>query len=346
MPNPHPYFSDRSRRLIIRLLHTTCTSTTPTTMGGDDSPGPSASVSVSRKPSASSHRKLLKRRRPGSRPRSLHFPPQLELGADADEDVTSAPVAPETSASISSPLGRSRSGTAASQRPAFLHLNQSVFSLIATAGSTANFHGPDLGDDASSGDGSGSETEGESGSKSRTTKRPLASKDTEKRSGSPGDLKESSTPPPRLPSRHEIGESTPNLGSKALKTTASGRRSGDYMSHSVILPPRQSNAAGDDSPPALTPRDAPVMSRILEARARLEDQHEEVFEKAADELSPKTKPPGVGVEGKPSVSLKQRLKEIFGLEKEEEVLSGAFDDLSVLLVGTSSLLRRVLGRVG
>ena len=116
------------------------------------------------------------------------------------------------------------------------------------------------------------------------------------------------------------GTKSVTLGSKALKPLKSARAGRpDHMAQSVILPPKSTEGHDTmtDSPPALTPRDAPVMSRMLEAKAQLDAEEGEEQEAA---VSPKTT--DRGREGRPAVGLKIRLKEIFGLETAEEVIAG------------------------
>ena len=313
-----------------RTLSTYIIPAPPTPPAGDRSPSPSfvmvpspstgPSPTPSHKPTAS---KLFKRRK-SSRPRSLQFPHQLALGEDAEDDVTSAPTANDAAAAV--PPGRPGSA-GAHAHPNFLHLNQSVFSLIAAAGSATDFHNPVH--DADSASSSDAEAEEASRASSKRSDEERKGRSTTRRGGGTIEDQRAAEAARRewkaeaaKQTWHGAADEAKSLGAKALKTsTSESRRGRDWMSQSVILPPRRAGDAGPGSPRPLTPRDAPVMSRILEARAQLEDDHIAEEAEEADEaaVSPKTKKePG---EGKAQVSLKMRLKEIFGFETAEDVLS-------------------------
>ena len=225
-------------------------------------------------------RKLIKRRKP-QRASSVLYPDRLQVGDDVHQDVTAL-------------------------KPKAPNMNQSVFSMIAAAGSRADFHARF--DDDSSGSDEEQQISGipvthtDGG---EPTKQPLGEEQVHISGGRAG----SQHDPVR---KHDINlpRSLPKLN---LRTT----KEKNYMSQSCILPP-----AGVISPigsiNVATPRDAPVMSRMLEAQAQ---------------LRPSTPTIGLGLSaGQPDaveepkktnpVSLVTRLKEIFGFEKPEEVISG------------------------
>ena len=227
-------------------------------------------------------RKLVKKKRPEQR---LQFPRGLELGEDAEHDVTT-------------PQG---------QAPQLFHLNQSVFSLIAAAGSKSDFHG---GFDE---DSSGSDTEQEAHSSTTESAAKLATEPKLEKKDHESAL--SGKPRPKLDtgqrrrSESKLLRSLPKLN---IRT----KRERNYMSQSMILPPKREGSHSPMSPPAATPRDAPVMSRILEAQAQLEQEPEEEIQEDGSSIL-KAEPK----EERRPVSLEQRLMEIFGLSGPEEVVA-------------------------
>ena len=226
-------------------------------------------------------RKLTKRRKP-IRASSVQYPERLKEGDDAQEDVT-----------------------AAKGKPA-QYMNQSVFSMIAAAGSKTDFHG------RFEGEGSDSEDEQES-----LPLTPTA----EQQPGHPplGKLVEE---------RHESGVSRAKSGKQHAEFDNDGirrslpklklrtAREKNYMSQSILLPPKEVSFS-PSSTKCFTPRDAPVMSKMLEAQADLSP-----LERSSEikESSPKSQR-DTGSEGN-AVSLATRLMEIFGFRKPEEVVSG------------------------
>ncbi|KAI4146360.1 MAG: hypothetical protein LQ340_005964 [Diploschistes diacapsis] len=224
-------------------------------------------------------RKLVKKKRPEHS--KLQYPRGLELGEDADEDVTM-------------PQG---------QGSQYYHLNQSVFSIIAAAGSKSDFHG------RFDEDSSGSDTEQEGSSTATFATKGIAEPKSE-------EMKKGDTARARSQSRPGFGQrrSESKLLRSLPKLNIRTKRERNYMSQSMILPPKGHGSPAN--PPAATPRDAPVMSRILEAQAQLE--REEPEEIKADGLFNIMATPK---EEKKPVSLEQRLMEIFGLKGTEEVVA-------------------------
>ena len=232
-------------------------------------------------PSSRAARKLTKRRKP-FRASSVQYPERLKMGEDVQEDVTAARGQPAQ------------------------YMNQSVFSMIAAAGSKVDFHARF--------DEDSSESEQE---QSATERRPQ-------------EIASSSLPVTQQGDDHsQPGSSSgPEWGNDeamgaqgrppSLRLDMSTIQEKDYMSQSTILPSAFRASSPQKSQQYPTPRDAPVMSKMLEAQAELspstllaerpsEDPHESQQSKA--DQSP--------------TSLALRLKEIFGFDGPEEVISGA-----------------------
>lgn len=227
-------------------------------------------------------RKLTKKRNP-FRASSVQYPARLKEGEDAQEDVTAAKGEPAQ------------------------HMNQSVFSMIAAAGSKVDFNARFEEEESSD------------------------SEDEKQASAIPGGLEEQSKTPPirtQLDKQHEDNlptgkaerpqgkyaehrepSSLPKLKLRTIKEK-------HYMSQSMRLP--SSEALNQhESPTGITPRDAPVMSMMLEAQAELDPPTPLLGMKNAGVED------GEDVVGKEApTSLVTRLMEIFGFERPEEVISG------------------------
>lgn len=228
-------------------------------------------------------RKLTKKRKP-LRASSVQYPARLREGEDAQEDVTATKGEPAQ------------------------HLNQSVFSMIAAAGSKVDFNARFQDEESSDSDdenqASANSGDGEVQSHHPRTQTQLDTKceDSHLRRD-PTKLQGQSAEPRGL-------RSLPKLDLRTIKEKK-------YMSQSLRLPSSEV-LSQHDSPTGVTPRDAPVMSMMLEAKA---------------ELTPSTplldiKNTGLiggnqDVLGKEAPSsLGTRLMEIFGFERPEEVVSG------------------------
>lgn len=234
-----------------------------------------------REPSRRVGRKLTKRKKPERHP-SVQYPESLKEGDDVQEDVT-----------------------AAKGRPAQC-TNQSVFSMIAAAGSKVDFNAR-FDDDSS-----GSEEE------------PDTSAVVERHgtTGSPGDsAQERQEALVNEASESRVGRSTHHDGRPRLlpKVQLRTKREKDYMSQS-LLPQQRGHiwsAESSKGPLGNTPRDAPVMSRMLEAQAKLG---------SSTDLSNTVK----DVDGshaqaeaiREHTTLAARLMEIFGFDAPEEVIAG------------------------
>lgn len=242
-------------------------------------------------------RKLTKRRKP-ERHTSVQYPDRLKEGDDVQEDVTAAK----------------------GQRAQYV--NQSVFSLIAAAGSKVDFHA------RFDEDSSGSEDEPDPTAIIRTHAAPVPSHRShhDRHQGVVVGDDES-----RLDdSTQERGprRSLPKLN---LRTV----REKNYMSQSSLP-----QSFGQISPPenakGFTPRDAPVMSKMLEAQAQLHSSTigsgttKDVTEGTTQEAH-----------GQGPTTLATRLMEIFGFDAPEEVIAGEPKSPAVLLLASTDYLPRV-----
>ena len=226
-------------------------------------------------------RKLTKRR--PNQASSIHFPERLREGPDVNDDVT---------------------GGKETQR-----LNQSVFNMVAAAGSQVDFHAR-FDDVSSESDDEipsslAKDSDGKDDGSARESRNSM-------------DDKEISRPKAAKAKKHPEGKRK-NVDRGLLKSlpklSMRHTREKDPMSRSQILPPRGEPPLGDVPPSAtssrVTPRDAPVMSRMLEAEAQLESS---------------TGPTDTGlpldrIEEKISSTLAKRLMEIFGFEEPEDVIA-------------------------
>lgn len=226
-----------------------------------------------------SRRKLVKRNK-SQRHTSMHFPERLKHGDDAQDDVAST------------------DGKTAQ------YANQSIFSMIAAAGSKTNFHAR-FDDESSDSDpdqpapkptaGAGTqpvETSTISGSSNhdRTEERGKHDGSTEHRHR-------------RIP--------LPKLHLRSPKER-------NYMSQSSHLPSSH-RTSSLDVPKQITPRDAPVMSQMLAAQARSELTSSPRQSMEQEKANP---PADLASSNSPG-SLAARLMEIFGFQNPEDVLSGS-----------------------
>lgn len=226
-------------------------------------------------------RKLTKKRKP-QHP-YMQYPEKFKDGDDAQEDVA-----------------------ATTGKPA-QYMNQSVFSMIAAAGSKVDFHAR-FEDESSD-----SEDEDEALKAQSHLEGHLADTHPQQRT----DEQHGNTVAPGKSERqqeksfgHQSTRSLPKLSLRTIKERK-------YMSQSSRLPTTELD------PPlhrlkSNTPRDAPVMSRMLEAQAQLHSSS--IQSKGKDEDS---ELPGQIDGSKRPSSLVVRLKEIFEFETPEEVISGS-----------------------
>ena len=247
-------------------------------------------------------RKLVKKKQPQRLP-SVKYPERLQPGEDAQDDVTAPKgVLPQ-------------------------YMNQSVFGMIAAAGSKSDFHARF--DDDSSGsddepeiprlhraDGNHSDEPPELSAAGEVTEEHYAEeKYAEEQSGDSAKRWMIGKNGKERP-ESRLRRSIPRLNLRTVKEK-------NYMSESTILP--SPDAESPPRPPNVaTPRDAPVMSRMLEAQAQMNSAIAGLEKGVrAEEMSRLSKAKGMKPEGK--ISLVTRLMEIFGFEKPEEVISGLLD---------------------
>jgi sterol 3beta-glucosyltransferase len=216
-------------------------------------------------------RKLTKKRREGHRV-TMEIPERFKDGDDADEDCTA-------------PKGQN------------LYMNQSVFGMIAAAGSqvdfNARFDGQSSEDEDAQADSSSPEESMETGNKSHQPQDSATTKPEKHR---------------RKFSENKIIRSLPHLGRKGSKSTASPRRTASPL-------------VGPESPSVevtpTMPRGPPVMSQMLEAQAELSSR-------PSFDIPRRSEDPGKldTLEEAGSSSLAIRLMEIFEFDKPEEVIEG------------------------
>ena len=223
-------------------------------------------------------RKLTKRRKP-ERHTSVQYPERLREGDDVQEDVTAAK----------------------GQRAQYV--NQSVFSLIAAAGSKVDFHA------RFDEDSSGTEDEPNPSAIIRTHAAPIPSNrphDDSHQGVIAGD------------DEGRLDESTQERGTRRSlpKLNLRTSREKNYMSQSS-LPQSSGQISSPENAKGFTPRDAPVMSKMLEAQAQLHSSTNgssttmdvtEITTREEHEQGPTT--------------LATRLMEIFGFDTPEEVIAG------------------------
>ena len=218
-------------------------------------------------------RKLTKRRKPEQHT-SVQYPERLKEGDDVQEDVTAAK----------------------GQRAQYV--NQSVFSLIAAAGSKVDFHA------RFDEDSSGSEDEPDQSAIIRTHAAPVPSNRShhDRHQGVIVGDDES-----------RLDESTRERGTRRSLPKLNLRtiREKNYMSQSG-LPQLSGQISSTENAKGFTPRDAPVMSKMLEAQAQL-DSSTIGSGTVKDVTESTTQGP---------TTLVTRLMEIFGFDTPEEVIAG------------------------
>ena len=181
------------------------------------------------------------------------------------------------------------------------YMNQSVFGMIAAAGSQVDFNARF--------DGQSSDEEEESGEpSSQSSEKDVQVHKTrqDRPAGKPEKHK-------RKFSEHKLLRSIPGLGSKSKARPPPKGGS----------PARESSSASESNTPEIqverttSHRDAPVMSRMLEAKAELSmrpsfDMQRPSFDRRATDDNGESRPS----------SLAKRLMEIFEFEKAEDVIEG------------------------
>lgn len=225
-------------------------------------------------------RKLVKKRKP-QRHTSTHFPERLEYGDDAQEDVTAAVGKPAQFA------------------------NQSIFSMIAAAGSRTNFHArfEDESSESEGDDGTSKTTAGRANYTADSHAPISASRDDNLNSGG---AREGRKHVGSIEYRHHRIP-LPRLH---IRTTKERK----YLSQSSHLPSTRPTSSAD-SPQQITPRDAPVMSQTLAAKGQLDPTTELTEEQQSADMGV------LPASAQSSDSLASRLMEIFDFHSPEEVIS-------------------------
>lgn len=179
------------------------------------------------------------------------------------------------------------------------HLNQSVFSMIAAAGSKVDFHARF--EEASSDSEEGEELSGED--KDHGNSFPRGYEDEKVDTLSAAQRPE-----------HRCGEFSADRAGRSLpKSNLRTIQEKSYLSETSQLSPEELMSPVS-SPSSMTPRNAPVMSMMLHAQAQLVSSNMGTQPREEESSIP-------GGTAEPS-SLATRLKEIFGFEEPEEVISG------------------------
>ena len=233
-------------------------------------------------------RRKLKRPKQPARVSSVQYPEKLKEGDDAHEDVT-----------------------ATEGKPA-QYMNQSVFSMIAAAGSKVDFN---------------ARFEEESSESEDDGNVPASLQETEHEPQRQPDRGDEKGSPHRSAVSSPVGaqkDHFPTLPKLNLRTI----QEQDHMSQSTILPQRPSPLVAGITSKGVTPRGAPLLSETLKG------QTEVASLKQADDTNPPTPTDLITVDT--STTLVLRLKEIFGFEGEEDVISGQSMAASSCAIRTES----------
>lgn len=220
-----------------------------------------------------SRRKLVKKKIP-QRQTSMHFPERLKFGDDVQDDVTATTGKPTQ------------------------YMNQSIFSMVAAAGSKTNFHAR-FEDESSDSEGN-DDTDKAPTHNAAVPVEQLGYKPLQRAARQAMDDEK------HIDRRHpRITLPKLNLGST---------KEVPYTSQSSYLPP-DPHTSSLESLQQITPRDAPIMSQMLAAQADLSPRIEKVGEQHV------SNPPDNPTNTKGQAKLATRLMQIFGLEAPEEVIS-------------------------
>jgi len=219
--------------------------------------------------------KKLQKKRPTEAPANMEMPERLRRGDDEEEDLT----------------------VAASQGPSmFVDMNQSIWGMIAAAGSRVDFN-ERL--EASSEEDEDDETQPTS--QTTVLKQKAAKGKRHHRKVSGHKLLRSLPALPRLTKKKERERSKLSLEPTAEASSEASDR----------------HASSEDDSPAEDTRLAPVMSRMLQAREEMASRPSFDLERVSGESSNDISESDAG----PS-KLARKLKEIFEFDKPEEVIVG------------------------
>ncbi|KAK4942481.1 Sterol 3-beta-glucosyltransferase [Elasticomyces elasticus] len=232
----------------------------------------------------SGSRKLQKPNPRLSRLPSSHMPARLSLGADAQDDVT-AP---------------SRGRNAPAQ-----YMNQSIFSMIAAAGSRTDFN-------ARFDESSDSEEEiaEEKSTELKGIATPVGPRLPDADAGQPVAIHDRDTAVDKKSKRlsgHRLVQSLPRLSARAFKSKGK----------EPAAPTSPSPESDESSESSSNPRDAPVLSRLITAEAEFKENEEAL----ALTTSPQAQAPRARGDSTPQTLLATRLMEIFGFEQPEKVVA-------------------------
>ncbi|RMZ85892.1 hypothetical protein DV737_g354, partial [Chaetothyriales sp. CBS 132003] len=256
--------------------------TTPA-MGSGNNPSTSSRKSGSRN-------RLQRRNRDRYRLPSSQIPSRLRLGDDAQDDVS----APDQAGA-----------------PAAHYMHQSVFSMIAAAGSRTNFN--TRFDDSSESEDEDQCTKARDGRDGRDTREAqqsalLLGQEQDASGSSGGSAGVKAKKPAAAPS---FARSPPSLPVAISAKTPQNQ--GEVRQQRDSSPSRDSTDKSSSS----NPRDAPVMSRLITAEAEFQAANEGEASESAESLS-STRDRG---DSSPATLLATRLMEIFGFEKPENVIA-------------------------
>lgn len=229
-------------------------------------------------PKKATGRKLQKRNPKLGRLPSAHIPTRLRLGEDAQEDVTAPNRGPNNPAQ---------------------YMHQSVFSMIAAAGSRTDFNAR-FDESSDSEDEAGEEEQGGAGFAEQSN---IATQTVTPEAGKPSSDKKMK----RLSGK--FVQSLPRLSARPLT-----KKPKESALHSSPSPQSDSTSKSRRS----HPRDAPMLSRILTAEAEFQENAEAAGEMVSspDGLSTRSR-----AESTPQTLLATRLMEIFGFEKPEKLVA-------------------------
>lgn len=211
------------------------------------------------------------------------MPSRLRLGPDAQEDVT-APT-----------RGKNVPGT---------YMNQSIFSMIAAAGSRTDFN-------ARFNDSSESEDEGIEEDEEHTFPEDKLDSSTSE-AVQDATAREGQTTTDDTSKRflgHRLAQSLPRLSARGLK-----RKDKDQPTRQSLSPESDKTSKSSRS----NPRDAPVLSRLLTAEAEFQESGEADVPTLSGQYNQPTR---TRAESSPQTLLAARLMEIFGFEKPETVVA-------------------------
>ncbi|RMZ88016.1 hypothetical protein DV736_g4754, partial [Chaetothyriales sp. CBS 134916] len=234
-----------------------------------------------------SRNRLQKRNRDRHRLPSSQIPSRLQLGDDAQDDVS----APDQTGG-----------------PAAHYMHQSVFSMIAAAGSRTNF--TTRFDDSSESEDDDQATKTRDARDTKDARQsPLLTRQQQdtssSSSGSSGDKAKKPASAPSPP--HSF--SSPSV----VVSAKTGQNQGEEREQPDLSPSRDSTGKSSHS----NPRDAPVMSRLITAEAEFQAANEDVAPQSAESLH-SARNRG---DSSPATLLATRLMEIFAFEKPETVIA-------------------------